>query len=137
MPRVLITGLPNALQGTHQLEDLLLERIPLAVEGAAGFQISRHHVYAHALPDLLDERPARVVTFTVEGLLDRAERTGQMRRALCYAICDALASYLVQIELPYDSILGWCVRTDGDEDGFVRRAKSNLDETGQGSRHSD
>lgn len=122
MPRILITGLPNAIHGTSQLQDLLVEGIPRAVEGTAGFEISRQHVLVHALPDLVDERPHRVVAFTVEGLIDRPERTARMRQTLCETIGEALAAFLAQMEVPYDSILGWCVRINRDEDGFVRRA---------------
>jgi hypothetical protein len=124
MPRILITGLPNAIEETDSLRELLVCQIPLAVEGTAGFDISRRHVYAHALQDLVDERPARVVTFTVEGLLDRPERTGAMRRALCEAIRDTLTAFLTRTDIPYEQVLGWCVRIDRDEDGFVRSASS-------------
>ena len=122
MPRILLTGLPNGLQGTEPLRDLLLHRLPLAVEGTAGFGISRAHVYAHAFPDLVDDRPARAIIFTVEGLLDKPERTAAMRRDLCVAIRDTLAAFLKETQVPYEVILGWCVRIDREEDGFVRTA---------------
>jgi hypothetical protein len=120
MPRILVTGLPNDMQGSEPLRDLLVTAIPLAVEGAEGFGISRDHVFVHALPDLVDER--RVVTFTIEGLLAKPERTPQMRRALCEAVANALAVFLDRMHVPYESIVGWCVQTNRDEDGFVRRA---------------
>jgi hypothetical protein len=126
MPRILVTSLPKAVEGTAGLQDLLINGIPLAVEGTAGFDISRRHVYAYALADLVVARPARVVIFTVEGRLDRPERTGSMRRALCDAICETLAAFLARTDISYEAILGWCVRIDRDEDGFVRRAPDSV-----------
>ena len=83
MPRILITGLPNTLQGSDELRGLLVDEIPRAVERQPGFGIDRRHVYAQAVGDLADERPTRVVAFTIEGLIDRPERTAEMRCALC------------------------------------------------------
>ena len=121
MPRILVTGLPSAIREADELRDLLIEGIPLAAERTVGLGISKQHVYAHALLDPVDKRPERVVTFTVEGLFDSQGRTAQMRRELCNAISDALADSLVRMEIPFGSIVGWCVRIDRDEDGFVRR----------------
>lgn len=120
MPRILITGLPNRLQESDTLRQLLVNDIPLSVERTPGFAITANSVFAHAVPDLVDERPARVVTFTVEGLLEKSDRTAPMRLALCEAISDTLSAFLVRMEIPYASVLGWCVRIDREEDGFIR-----------------
>jgi hypothetical protein len=121
MPRILVTGLPNVLQGTRELRDLLLNEIPLVVEQAPGFAITRNDVSAHAPPDMLDDRPVRIVTFNVEGLLRKPERTTQMHEQLCNAIADALVAFLHRQDVSYDSLVGWCLRIDRNEDAFVRR----------------
>ena len=51
----------------------------------------------------------------------RPERTAGMRRELCHAICDALGPFLRLTGFPYEAIVGWCVRIDREQDGFVRR----------------
>ena len=119
MPRILVTGLPNRLQGNELLRDRLVTAIPLAVENTEGFGISRDHVFVHAIPSLVDERT--VVAFTIEGLLAKPGRTAEMRRALCDAVANALAIFLDRVQVPYDSIVGWCVQTNLYEDGCVRR----------------
>jgi|SRR4051794_14259321 len=121
MPRILLTGLPNSLQGTPELRRLLLEQIPLAVEQSPGFLIARDDVSVHAPPDMVNDRPVRIVTFNVEGLLRKPDRPAPMHEALCNAIADVLASFLDNQGVPYDSLVGWCVRIDRDEDAFVRR----------------
>ena len=121
MPRILVTGLPNALQGTRELRDLLLNEIPLVVEQAPGFAITRDDVSVHAPPDMVDDRPVRIVTFNVEGLLRKPERTTPMHEQLCNAIADALVAFLQRQGVRYDSLVGWCLRIDRDEDAFVRR----------------
>jgi hypothetical protein len=121
MPRILVTGLPNALQGTPELRRLLLVDLPLAVEQSPGFAITRHDVSAHAPPDMVDDRPVRIVTFNVEGLLRKPDRTSQMHEQLCNAIADVLVAFLNQQGIRYDSLVGWCLRIDGAEDAFVRR----------------
>jgi len=78
MPRILVTGLPNSLQGTPELRQLLLDQIPLAVERSPGFLIGRDDVSVHAPPDMVDDRPVHVVTFNVEGLLRKPDRTTPM-----------------------------------------------------------
>ena len=40
MPRILITGLPNRLQGSNKLRRLVIETIPNAVEQTPGFSIA-------------------------------------------------------------------------------------------------
>jgi len=122
MPRILVTGLPNTLQGTRELRDLLLNEIPLVVEQAPGFAITRDDVSVHAPPDMVDDRPVRIVTFNVEGLLRKPERTTPMHEQLCNAIADALVVFLQRQGVRYDSLVGWCLRIDRDEDAFVRRA---------------
>jgi hypothetical protein len=121
MPRILVTGLPNALQGTSELRRLLLDDIPLAVERAPGFAITRDDVSVHAPHDMVDDRPVRIVTFNVEGLLRKSERTTPMHEQLCNAIADVLVAFLEQQGVRYDSLVGWCLRIDRDEDAFVRR----------------
>jgi hypothetical protein len=121
MPRILITGLPNALHGTTALSRLLLEDLPLAVERTPGFAITRDDVSVHAPPDMIDERPVRIVTFNVEGLLRKPERTTPMHEALCNAIADAIVAFLHEQDVHYSSLVGWCLRIDGAEDAFVRR----------------
>ena len=121
MPRILVTGLPNALQGTPELRDLLLNEIPLVVEQAPGFAITRDDVSVHAPPDMVDDRRVRIVTFNVEGLLRKPERTTPMHEQLCNAIADLLVAFLQRQHVAYDSLVGWCLRIDRDEDAFVRR----------------
>ena len=121
MPRILLTGLPNALQGTPELRRLLLDDLPLAVEKAPGFAIGRNDVSVHAPPDMIDDRPVRVVTFNVEGLLRKPERTPSMHALLCNAIADVLVAFLERQDVGYDSLVGWCLRIDAVEDAFVRR----------------
>lgn len=121
MPRILVTGLPNALRDTRELRDLLLDEIPLAVEQSPGFAISRDDVSVHAPPDMVDDRPARIVTFNVEGLLRKPERTTAMHQQLCNAIADVLVAYLQRQGVRYDKLVGWCLRIDREEDAFVRR----------------
>jgi hypothetical protein len=120
VPRILVTGLPGRLQGHPALIELLTKTLPLVVEGVRGFGISRDHVFAHAVPDLADVHRA-VVTFTVEGLLVKPERTPAMRQHLSDAVADAIAACLDQAGIRYDSIVGWCVQIDRGGDGFVRR----------------
>ena len=93
----------------------------MAVQNVEGFGISREHVHAHALPDAI-ERPSVAVTFTVEGLLDKPERTSRMRHALCSAVAEAIADYLNRTNTRYESIAGWCVQINRENDGFVRKA---------------
>jgi len=121
MPRIFITGLPNALQGTPELRRLLLDEIPLAVEQSPGFAIMRNDVSVHAPPDMVDDRPVRIVTFNVEGLLRKPDRTTPMHEHLCNAIADVLLAFLEKQDVRYDSLVGWCLRIDRDEDAFVRR----------------
>jgi len=121
MPRILVTGLPNALQGTSELRRLLLNDIPLAVEQSPGFAIGRDDVSVHAPPDMIDERPVRIVTFNVEGLLRKPDRTTPMHDQLCNAIADVLVAFLEAQNVRYDSLVGWCLRIDRDEDAFIRR----------------
>jgi hypothetical protein len=121
MPRILITGLPNSLQGTPQLRRLLLEDLPLAVEQAPGFAIGRNDVSVHAPPDMVDDRPVRIITFNVEGLLRKPERTPPMHAQLCNAIADVLLAFLDKQDVRYDSLVGWCLRIDANDDAFVRR----------------
>jgi len=120
MPRILITGLSAAICDTDALRRLLTLDVPMAVEKVDGFAISRDHVYVHALPDLI-QRPSTVVTFAVEGLIARPERTAGMRHALCSSVADAIAAYMQRTDSRYESIIGWCARIDRDDDGFVRR----------------
>ncbi len=122
MPRILITGLPERLKDTAALRRLLVEEIPAVVERQPGFGIAAEHVYVHALPDLLDDRPARSIVFTVEGLIDRPERTSEMRRSLCEAVADTIEAFMTRESVPCESVLGWCVRMDRQDDGFVRRS---------------
>jgi len=121
MPRILVTGLPNALRGTRELRVLLLDEIPLAVEQSPGFAITRDDVSVHAPPDMVDDRPVRIVTFNVEGLLRKPERTTAMHQQLCNAIADVLVAYLQRQGVRYDKLVGWCLRIDREEDAFVRR----------------
>jgi hypothetical protein len=121
MPRVLVTGLPNALQGTHELRRLLLEEIPIAVEQTPVFAITRDDVSVHAPPDMVGDRPVRIVTFNVEGLLHKPERTPELNQRLCNAIADVLVAFLGRQGVHYDSLVGWCLRIDRDEDAFIRR----------------
>jgi hypothetical protein len=121
MPRIFVTGLPNALQDTPELRRLLLDEIPLAVEQSPGFAITRNDVSVHATPDMVDDRPVRIVTFNVEGLLRKPERTMPMHQQLCNAIADVLVAFLARQGVKYDSLVGWCLRIDQDEDAFVRR----------------
>ena len=121
MPRVLVTGLPNSLQGTSALRQLLLDHIPLAVEQSPGFLIARDDVSVHAPPDMVDDRPVRIVTFNVEGLLRKPERTTPMHEQLCTSIADVLVAFLDKQGVRYDSLVGWCLRIDRDEDAFIRR----------------
>jgi hypothetical protein len=124
MPRIFITGLPNRLQGTPELRSLLLDDLPLAVEGQTVFAISRDDVSAHAAPDMIDDRPLRIVTFNIEGLLRKPERTPEANQALCNALADVLVAFLAKNGVAYDSLVGWCLRIDRDEDAFVRREPS-------------
>jgi hypothetical protein len=119
MPRILITGIPAA---THPeaLRRLLTLDLPMVVQNVDGFRISREHVYAHALPDLL-ERQVVAVMFAVDGLIAKPERTAKMRQALCGAVADAIASYLERTDTRYASIIGWCAQIHRDDDGFVRK----------------
>src|SRR5262245_42655525 len=94
MPRILLTGLPNALQGTPELRRLVLEDLPMAVENSASFAIGRNDVSVHAPPDMVDDRPVRIVTFNVEALLRKLERTTQMHEELCNALADVLVTFL-------------------------------------------
>jgi len=121
MPRILLTGLPNALQGTPHLRRLLLEDLPLAVEKTPVFAIGRNDVSVHASPDMVDDRPVRVVTFNVEGLLRKPERTRELHAQLCNAIADVLVAFLDAQGVRYDSLVGWCLRIDAEDDAFVRR----------------
>ena len=121
MPRILVTGLPNALQGTPALRRLLLEDLPMAVEQTPGFAIGRNDVSAHAPPDMVDDRPLRIVTFNVEGLLGKPDRTTPMHEQLCNALADVLVAFLAKQGIRYDSLVGWCLRIDAVEDAFVRR----------------
>src|SRR6185295_14481337 len=121
MPRILITGLPNALQGTPELRRLLLDDLPLAVEQSPGFAIRRDDVSVHAPPDMVDDRSVRIVTFNVEGLLHKPERTAPMHEHLCNALADVLVAFLDRQGVRYDSLVGWCLRIDRDEDAFIRR----------------
>ena len=116
-----MTGLPNSLQGTPELRHLLLDQIPLAVEQLPGFLIARNDVSVHAPPDMADDRPVRIVTFNVEGLLRKPNRTTPMHEALCNAIADVLVAFLEKQGVRYDSLVGWCLRIDRDEDAFIRR----------------
>jgi hypothetical protein len=124
MPRILVTGLPNSLQGTPELRRLLLDQIPLVVEQSPGFLITRDDVSVHAPLDMVDDRPVRIVTFNVEGLLLKPDRTTPMHDALCNAIADLLVAFLKAQGVRYDSLVGWCLRIDRDEDAFVRRTPS-------------
>ena len=121
MPRILVTGLPNSLQGTPELRRLLLDQIPLAVEQSPGFLITRGDVSVHAPPDMVDDRPVRIVTFNVEGLLRKPDRTTPMHEALCNTIADVLVAFLKEQGVRYDSLVGWCLRIDRDKDAFIRR----------------
>lgn len=121
MPRILICGLPRALPDGELLRQLLIRDLPAAVENTAGFDISRAHVFAHAVSEII-ERPTVAVTFTIEGLIAKPERTAAMRQALCRAVADTIAGYFDRANLQYDSIVGWCVQIDRDDDGFVRRS---------------
>ena len=121
MPRILVTGLPNALQGTSELRRLLLNDIPLAVEQSPGFAIGRDDVSVHAPPDMVDDRPVRIITFNLEGLLRKPDRTPPMHEQLCDAIADVLVAFLEAQNVLYESLVGWCLRIDRDEDAFVRR----------------
>src|SRR3954463_10385971 len=125
MPRILITGLPNSLQGTPELRRLLLEDLPMAVEQSPGFAIGRADVSVHAPPDMVDDRPVRIITFNVEGLLRKPDRTTPMHEALCNAIADVLVAFLEKQGVRYDSLVGWCLRIDAAEDAFVRRTLPN------------
>lgn len=120
MPRILITGLPKAVPDADALRQLLVRDLPSAVENTEGFDISHTHVFAHVVPEII-ERPTVVVTFTIEGLIAKPERTATMRQALCNGVADAIVGYLDQANLHYESIVGWCVQIDRVEDGFVRR----------------
>lgn len=121
MPRIIVTGLPNSLQGTPALRDLLLDALPLCFERNSGFAISRTDVTAHAPPDMIDDRPLRIVSFNVEGLLRKPERTTAMHQALCNTIADALVTFCRAQGVGYNTLVGWCLRIDRGEDAFVRR----------------
>jgi len=121
MPRILITGLPNSLQGTPELRRLLLEDLPAAVELSPGFAIGRNDVAVQAPPDMVDDRPLRIVTFNVEGLLRKPDRTPPMHEQLCNALADVLVAFLEAQDVRYDSLVGWCLRIDRGEDAFIRR----------------
>jgi len=121
MPRILVTGLPNTLQGTPELRRLLLDDLPLAVERSPGFAIRRDDVSVHAPPDMVDDRSMRIVTFNVEGLLRKPDRTTPMHEQLCNALADVLVTFLEEQGVRYNSLVGWCLRIDRDEDAFVRR----------------
>jgi len=121
MPRVLVTGLPNSLQATPELRRLLLDDLPLAVERSPGFAIRREDVSVHAPPDMVDDRPVRIVTFNIEGLLRKPERTTPMHEHLCNALADVLVAFLDKQGVRYDSLVGWCLRIDAADDAFVRR----------------
>ena len=121
MPRILVTGLPNTLQGTPELRRLLLDDLPLAVERSPGFAIRREDVSVHAPPDMVDDRPVRIVTFNIEGLLRKPERTTPMHEHLCNALADVLVAFLDKQGVRYDSLVGWCLRIDAADDAFVRR----------------
>lgn len=120
MPRILITGIPAAIHDAEALRQLLTLDVPMAVQNVDGFGISGEHVYAHALPDAV-ERSAVVVTFAVDGLIAKPERTAAMRQALCGAVADAIAGYLERTGTRYKSIIGWCAQISRDDDGFVRK----------------
>jgi hypothetical protein len=120
MPRILIAGLPKAVPDSEFLRQLLVRDLPAIVEKAEGFDISRTHVVAHIVPEII-ERPTSMVTFTIEGLIAQPERTAAMRQALCAAVADTIGGYLGRANLRYESIVGWCVQINRDDDGFVRR----------------
>ena len=120
MPRILRTGRPAGTDHAAALRQLLTVDVPMAVEGVDGLEISREHVHAHAVPDAID-RPSVAVTFAVEGLLDKPERTSTMRQALCSAVADAISAYLNRTRTQYDSIAGWCVQINREDDGFIRK----------------
>jgi len=40
---------------------------------------------------------------------------------LCNAIADMLVAFLGRQGVHYDSLVGWCLRIDRDEDAFIRR----------------
>jgi hypothetical protein len=121
VPRVFITGIPNALQETEALRRLLLDDIPLAVERTPVFAIGRNDVSAHASPDMIDDRPVRIISFNVEGLLRKPERTDETNQQLCNAIADVLVAFLEAQKVTYDSLVGWCLRIDAAPDAFIRR----------------
>ena len=54
MPRILITGLPNRLQGSNKLRRLVIETIPNAVEQTPGFSIAARDVDVRAVADMID-----------------------------------------------------------------------------------
>jgi hypothetical protein len=124
VPRIFITGLPNRLQATPALRSLLVDDLPLVFEQHPVFAISRDDVSCHAAPDMVDDRTLRIVTFNVEGLLRKPERTPEANQALCDAIADVLVAFLTKTGAEYDSLVGWCLRIERDEDAFVRRVPS-------------
>ena len=84
---------------------------------------------------MVDERPVLIVTFSVEGLLRKPDRTTPMHEALCNAIADVLVAFLEAgraLRLAGRLVLAhrpgrrrlhpagaWLARiaTDGDQDG--------------------
>src|SRR5688500_8373529 len=102
MPRILIAGLPTALHDNAALRQLLTRGAPTAVQHVDGLGISREHVHAHALTDVI-ERTSVSVMFTVEGLIAKPERTSEMRQLLCSAVADTIAGYLNRTNTRYES----------------------------------
>jgi hypothetical protein len=71
---------------------------------------------------MIDDRPVRIVSFNVEGLLRKPDRTTPMQTELCDKLADVLVAFCNANNVKYDSLVGWCLRIDAAEDAFVRRS---------------
>jgi len=125
MPRILITGLPTVSRAPDALRLLLTESLPTAVQGIHGFGIAQEHVYAYAVADSVT-RPSIVVTFSIDGLIAKPERTATMRQTLCAIVADSIVRYLEESGTTYEAVIGWCEQIDRADDGFVRRVPPRL-----------
>ncbi len=114
MPIVFVWGVPD----DHAVPDLvrLMRRIQVTTATVSALKISDKDVTVFFPPDLVREGLGAEIAVTVEGLLDKPERTPEVRQDLADRLAELAAEFF-----PESKIKVLVKKFNRDKDGFAER----------------